>query len=167
MVGPAGESDLELLSTSSLLVHKYGLQRNYFEAFRPVMDTPLEGHPPAGRDRQLRLYQAEFLLRDYGFELDELPLDEAGNLPLDRDPKLLYADHHYRQAPLDINQAEPPELLRIPGIGPRSTQAILRARRSGRLNSLGDLSRLGAVAERAAPYITMNGARPPQQLTLL
>ncbi|MCA9978947.1 MAG: radical SAM protein, partial [Anaerolineales bacterium] len=91
VVGAVGESDLELLSTSEYLYKRLNLARTYFMAFNPVSDTPLENAPAENPLRQNRLYQASFLFRDYGFDLEEMPFTEAGNLPLDTDPKLAWA----------------------------------------------------------------------------
>ena len=91
VVGAAGESDVELLTTTDYLHRQVGLARAYFSGFSPVPDTPLESHPPVQPQREHRLYQSSFLLRDYGFDVEELAFDEAGNLPLDVDRVLLVA----------------------------------------------------------------------------
>ncbi|MEJ2749526.1 MAG: hypothetical protein P8183_16720 [Anaerolineae bacterium] len=127
VVGAVGESDLELLSTSEYLYKRLKLARTYFMAFNPVYDTPLENTPAENPLRQNRLYQASFLFRDYGFDLEEMPFTEAGNLPLDTDPKLAWAQVALRDAPVEVNRAEREELLRIPGIGPKGAAAILAA----------------------------------------
>lgn len=166
VVGAVGESDLEILSTVERLNRRYDLRRAYFKSFTPVEGTPFEDLPPEEPRRQDRLYQASFLLRDYGFDLEELPFSAAGRLPLERDPKLAVAQVTLAEAPIELNRAERQELLRVPGIGPRGAAAILRARRGGRLRQLGDLQKLGVAASRAAPYITLDGRRPIRQLAL-
>jgi predicted DNA-binding helix-hairpin-helix protein len=166
VVGPAGETDLELLSTVDNLYHQTGLQRAYFETFSPVKGTPMEGHPPEDPQRKVRLYQASFLLRDYGFDLEELPFTLTGNLPKERDPKIAYADQVIRENPVEVNRADRSELLRVPGIGPRGADQILKARRSSSIRELGQLRRFGILTERAAPYITLDGSAPSTQLTL-
>jgi len=166
VVGAAGENDLELLSTTALLHREVGLARAYFSRFSPVPDTPLADHPPASPQRERRLYQSSFLLRDYGFDVEELPFDADGNLPLDVEPKLAWARDHLAQAPVEVNRAGREMLLRVPGIGPKGVQRLLAARRRGRLCDLGDLRGLGIAADRAAPFILLNGRRPPRQLTL-
>ncbi|MEJ2012944.1 MAG: radical SAM protein [Anaerolineales bacterium] len=166
VVGAAGESDLELLSTVERLFRGMKLRRTYFEAFSPVEDTPLENHPAESVTRQQRLYEASYLLRDYGFDLEELPFDAQGKLPLERDPKRCYADEVLRQAPVDLNRAEPGQLLRVPGIGPKGCERIVRARRERRLVDLSQLRGMGILAERAAPYILLDGRLPAQQLPL-
>jgi len=166
VVGAAGESDRELLLRSQELYRELGLARVYYSAFRPVPDTPLENLPPTPPIRQHRLYQADFLLRQYGFSADELPFDEHGNLPADQDPKLLWALRHPERFPVEVNRAGRHELLRVPGIGPRSAERILAARRQGRLRSLRALSVLGVDTRRAAPFVLLEGRRPPRQLEL-
>jgi predicted DNA-binding helix-hairpin-helix protein len=167
VVGAVGESDLELLSTVSQLYRTVRLARGYFSGFSPTPDTPFENLPACNPWREHRLYQASFLLRDYGFELEELPFQGQGDLPLETDPKLAWARSNLGQAPLEINCAEQAELLRIPGVGPKGAQAILAARRKSRLHSLEELKALGVVASRAAPFILLDGHRPPVQLSLL
>ncbi|MFN2165363.1 MAG: putative DNA modification/repair radical SAM protein, partial [Anaerolineae bacterium] len=106
------------------------------------------------------------LLRFYDFRYEDLIFDPAGNLPRGADPKLMYARNHPEHFPVEVNRASREELLRVPGLGPRSISRILQWRRLGALQELSDLSRAGAVAERAAPYILLNGRQPPHQLPL-
>jgi predicted DNA-binding helix-hairpin-helix protein len=167
VVGAAGESDLEIMSTVAHITQSLGLSRAYFEAFEPVPGTPLENHPAEDPLRQHRLYQASFLIRDYDFDLEDLPFERDGRLPLGKDPKLIAAERSFSDTPVEINKAARHVLLRVPGIGPRSAAAILETRRELLFRELGDLRRAGALAERAAPYITLNGHRPPRQMTML
>jgi predicted DNA-binding helix-hairpin-helix protein len=167
VVGAAGESDLEILTTSAYLLQTAGLRRAYFEAFDPVPDTPLESHPPENPLRQQRLYEASFLLRDYSFDLEDLPFNSAGHLPLDRDPKTAWADQYLRFAPLELNTAERQSLMRIPGIGPKSAEAILQVRRHHRIRDVSQLRRLGIRVSTASPYILLDSKAPYQQLPLL
>ncbi len=166
VVGAAGESDLEILSTVQHAYHQLGLARAFFQSFNPVRGTPLENAPPESSVRQNRLYEASYLLRDYGFDLEDMPLDLNGNLPLDRDPKTAYAARVLSETPVEINTAPPELLLRIPGVGPKGVQTLLDARKQGALRELSHLRQLGILAERAAPYVTLMGRRPPQQLPL-
>lgn len=166
VVGAAGESDREILTTVHRLYSGLGLARAYYSAFRPVSDTPLEGLPAENPRRQDRLYQADALIRDYGFSVDDIGLDRDENLLLDEDPKLVWARRHPDQFPVEINTASRSVLLRVPGIGPISADRILGWRRQSRFQSLGDLRKAGAVADRAAPYITLDGRRPATQLAL-
>jgi predicted DNA-binding helix-hairpin-helix protein len=136
-------------------------------AFNPVPDTPLEDIAPENPWRQHRLYQASFLLRDYGFDLEEMPFTQEGNLPLDADPKLAWAQSNLAEAPLELNRAEPDSLLRVPGIGPKGARSIVSARRHNKLRELGDLKAIGVSPTRPAPYVLLDGKRPPFQPRLL
>ncbi len=166
VVGAANESDVEILTTTEFLHRQFGLARAYFSGFTPVPDTPLEDHPPTPPLREHRLYQSSFLLRDYGFTVEELPFDADGNLPLDVDPKLAWARRHLAHAPVEVNTADRRVLLRVPGIGPKGVEKLLRARRQGTLRDLSDLRKLGIAAGRVAPFILLDGRRPPRQLPL-
>ncbi len=166
VVGPAGETDRELLTTTHELYRRADLARAYYSAFKPVRNTPFEHLPSTPGRREHRLYQGDWLLRFYGFRLDELPFDAAGNLPLERDPKLTWAETFLRDRPVELNRAGRSELLRVPGIGPKTAETILTARRLGRLANLEQLRHLGAQAGRAAPYILLDGRRPAYQLAL-
>lgn len=165
VLGAAGESDLEILQTSDWLFRSLRLSRTYYSPFRPVADTPLENHPPANLLRQRRLYQASFLLRDYGFRLSDLTFGKDSNLPLEVDPKKAYAERHLRETPLEINRATPQQLLRVPGIGLQGVQRILQARQHNRLTDLSQLKKLGIETHRAATYLLLNGRRPIRQLS--
>jgi predicted DNA-binding helix-hairpin-helix protein len=166
VVGPAGESDRDLLTRADTLYRQVGLARAYYSGFSPISDTPLADLPPTSPLREHRLYQADWLLRFYGFALDELPFEPDGGLPGAIDPKLAWARRHLAGRPVEVNRASRAELLRVPGIGPRSADAILRARRQGHLHDLAELRALGAVAGRAAPFVMLDGKCPPRQLGL-
>ena len=166
VVGAAGESDLELMTTTAALNRQVHLARAYYSGFNPISGTPLENLAPTNPWREHRLYQASFLLRDYGFDLEELPFALDGNLPLGTDPKLAWARDNLSQAPIEINRAERHELLRIPGVGPKTAQAILSSRRANTICGLNDLRRLGIPVEKAAPFLLLDGHRTPVQLSL-
>ena len=166
VAGGSDESDLELLTTTDWLMKNVRLTRAYYSAFNPIRDTPMENKPAVDPLREHRLYQASFLLRDYGFELEDMPFVRDGNLPLATDPKLAWAQQNLQGKPLEINKAERRELLRIPGIGPKSADAILRARRVGRLRDLTTLKKLGIVTTRVAPFILLDGRRAASQLAM-
>jgi predicted DNA-binding helix-hairpin-helix protein len=167
VVGAVGDTDLELLSLSERLYRQMGLTRAYYSGFHPVADTPFENLTAAPLRREHRLYQASFLLRDYNWNVEDLPFAGEGNLPLDVDPKRAWADLHLRFAPVEVMNASREQLLRIPGIGPQGADAILKARRKGRLTDLSHLRKLGIRApEQVAPYILLDGRKPPQQLSL-
>ena len=113
------------------------------------------------------MYQASFLLRDYGWKVEDLPFLTDGNMELALDPKRAWAERYLREALLEIMTARRHQLLRIPGIGPVGADEILRARRLGKLTSLTDLRKLGIRApEQASPYILFNGHRPTLQMSL-
>lgn len=166
VVGAAGESDREILTTAARLYRDLALARVFYSAFQPVVDTPLEDHPPTPLWREHRLYQADFLLRQYGFALEDLVFDEGGNLPARADPKLLWALAHPERFPIEVNAASREDLLRIPGIGPRFASRILQRRREGKLRDLAHLGLPQALAQRAAPFILLGGKRPVFQPTL-
>lgn len=166
VVGAAEETDREILSTSARLYRELGLARVYYSAFRPVSDTPLENHAPTDPLRELRLYQTDFLLRQYGFTFDELEFDTNGLLPLHTDPKTAYALAHPERFPLDIQRADRQELMRVPGLGPKSVQRLVELRRAHTFTTINELKKLGADAERAAPFILLDGRQPARQLAL-
>jgi predicted DNA-binding helix-hairpin-helix protein len=166
VAGGSDESDLELLTTTDWLMKNVRLKRAYFSAFHPISDTPLENKAAVDPLREHRLYQASFLLRDYGFDLEELPFLQDGNLPLPTDPKLAWAQQNLQEKPLEINKADRRELLRIPGIGPKNADAILVARRTSKLRDITALRRLGIVIARVAPFVLLDGRRADQQLVM-
>ncbi len=157
IVGAAQESDRDILDSTARLYSSYGLKRAYFSTFQPVPGTPLDNIAATPLIREHRLYQADFLYRFYGFRMDELPLDSAGNLDLTVDPKQAYALKHPERFPLEINRASLEELLRIPGIGPRSAKKILLLRRESQFYSADELSRIGVVTKRALPFVLIHG----------
>src|SRR5215207_6049391 len=166
VAGGSDESDLELLTTTNWLTKNVSLKRAYFSAFHPIRDTPLENKAAVDPLREHRLYQASFLLRDYGFDLEEMPFLQDGNLPLPTDPKLAWAQQNLKEKPLEINKAGKRELLRIPGIGPKNADAILLARRAGKLRDVTALRRLGIIIARVAPFVLLDGRRADQQLVM-
>jgi len=166
VVGAAGEPDREILATTDLLYRELGLTRAYFSAFQPVPDTPLESHPSTPLWREHRLYQSDWLLRKYGFAFEELIFDEEGNLPRQADPKMMWATAHPERFPVEVNRASREELLRVPGIGPRAATRIVRLRRQSKFRELSDLRHVGAIPQRAAPFVLLDGRRPSYQLPL-
>jgi predicted DNA-binding helix-hairpin-helix protein len=167
VVGAVGDTDLEILQMSERLYRNLGLGRAYFSAFHPVVDTPLENVSATAAEREFRLYQASYLLRDYGWSVEELPFAANTNLRLDVDPKRAWAEENLKHKPVEINTATREEILRIPGIGPKGAEAILLARRRGAITDLSQLSALGVrdVAQ-SSPFILLNGRQAAQQLAL-
>ncbi len=154
IVGADASRDADVLRTSSNLYSSYGLKRVYYSAFSPIPDSssrlPLI-KPPLMREH--RLYQADWLLRFYGFGVDEITSAAPdGNLDLAIDPKLAWALANRHIFPLDINRASRELLLRIPGIGARAVGRILTARRFANLR-LDDLARLTNGTRKALPFI--------------
>ncbi len=167
VVGAVGDTDRELLSLSSQLYREAGLTRAYYSAFSPVEQTPFENLVPTNPLREHRLYQASFLLRDYGWSVADLPFLTEGNLPLETDPKRAWAEQHLRETPIEIMTATREQLLRLPGIGPKAAERIIQARRQSSLRELTHLRKLSIRApEEAAPYILLNGRRPAVQARL-
>ena len=183
IVGADPSPDSAILGMSTQLYSSYGLRRVYYSAFSPIPDAS-SALPPRAAPllREHRLYQADWLLRFYGFSLSEMPVGEAGNLPLDIDPKLAWALAHREDFPVDVNRAPRETLLRIPGLGVKSADRLIGARRHRRLR-MDDLARLRLSVTKLAPFIvtadhtpgaTLDGARlrarmtpAPSQMSLL
>jgi predicted DNA-binding helix-hairpin-helix protein len=171
VVGPSGEKDREILALVARLEREQLLHHAHFSAFQPVVGTPMEGEKAAPAMREFRLYQAEHLLRQYGFRFEELSFDGDGNLPLDYDPKTAWALRHPEQFPLEIGRAPYELLLRVPGIGPKAALTLVRERRRSVIRGPEDLKRVGVDTARAGYFLTLGGRRlalalPPQQLRL-
>lgn len=157
IVGAAGESDRDIVSSANTLYKKFRLKRAYFSAFQPVENTPLSHIPAAPVLRENRLYQTDFLLRLYGFNINDLVFQSSGNLDYDLDPKLAYALYNPDLFPLEINKASYSNLLKVPGIGPRSAERIVRVRRHHAFKDAAELKNAGIVLKRALSFITVNG----------
>jgi putative DNA modification/repair radical SAM protein len=154
IVGADASDDRKILDTSASLYASYKLGRVYYSAFSPTPfpSSALPEKPPPLR-REHRLYQADWLLRYYGFELNEiLAGGENGMLDLDIDPKLAWALKHRERFPLDVNRAPRDELLRVPGLGTRSVNALVKARHLGALR-LADIARLTTSIAKVRPFI--------------
>lgn len=167
VAGGADESDFELLSTTETLYRGLKLSRVYYSAFNPVPDTPLQDKAPTSASREQRLYQASFLLRDYGYSINELFFGPDQNLPINTDPKTAWAEVHLRHNPIEINTASRLELMKIPGIGPKSAARILSLRKSIKFSSLSQLGKLGISVKKTSPYILLQGKSPAVQLSYL
>ena len=166
VVGGADETDKELLSTSISLHNDYGFRRIYYSTLTPHLGTPFANHAPVPSRRELRLYQADYLMRDYGFTDDEMAFDENGCLPLEKDPKLIWAERFIYDHPIEINQASREDLLRVPGIGPKNAQAILHLRKIKTISDMSVLRKIGVHTKRAKDFILLNGKQPTRQLSL-
>jgi putative DNA modification/repair radical SAM protein len=164
IVGADPSPDSAILSMSTNLYSAYGLRRVYYSAFSPIPDASA-ALPPAAAPllREHRLYQADWLLRFYGFSLGEMPVGDTGNLPLDMDPKLAWALAHRAQFPIDVNRAPREMLLRIPGLGVKSADRLILARRHRRLR-MADLARLRLSLAKLAPFIVAADHTPGRML---
>jgi len=165
VVGPAGETDRELVNLTGELHEKYNLSRVYFSAFVPIPQTPLENFSSTPLTREHRLYQADWLIHFYGFKAKEFTFDENGNLSLEKDPKLIWAEKNMHLFPIEINHADYYRLLRIPGIGPVSAKRIFEYRKKNKIRTLQELKSLGAVTKRAEKFILLDGKKTFSSLT--
>jgi len=164
VIGPSGENDVEILKTSDYLIKNFKLARIYYMTFTPVVNTPFENLPAENPVRGHRLYQASFLLRDYGFTFEDFSFNDQGHLDLNHDPKKYWAENNLKGSPIEINQASREELLKIPGIGPKRVEMISRYRKQKKIQSVEDLKMLGISIESVAQYILLNGKTPFHQL---
>ncbi|CAM3488356.1 Putative DNA modification/repair radical SAM protein [Bordetella sputigena] len=159
IVGADDADDRTILQTAQTLYGSYKLKRVYYSAFSPIPDSPSSlpaQAPPLLREH--RLYQADFLLRGYGFRAEEL-LPGAGDLPLDIDPKLAWALAHRESFPVDINRAPPQLIARVPGIGMRNARRLTDLRRL-RAVRYQDLVRLRCAMDKVKPFIVVQDYRP-------
>ncbi|WBU57364.1 putative DNA modification/repair radical SAM protein [Paracoccus sediminicola] len=161
IVGADKATDREILGTSSRLYAGYDLKRVYYSAFSPIPDAskalPLI-KPPLMREH--RLYQADWLMRFYGFDADEIGAARPdGNLDLEIDPKLAWALANRTQFPVDVARAPKELLLRVPGFGTKTVSRILAARRNGPVR-YGDLLRIGAIMSKAQPFVVLPDWKP-------
>jgi putative DNA modification/repair radical SAM protein len=160
IVGATPATDKEVLRRADKLYREQRLRRVYYSAFSPIPDAssklPLIA-PPLVREH--RLYQADWLIRFYGFQVGELTTDAEPDLPLGMDPKLSWAVRHREAFPVDLNQAPREQLLRVPGLGVRNVDRLLRIRRWHRLR-LDDLTRLRMPVKKALPFIVVADHTP-------
>jgi len=159
VVGATPDSDRTLIETVGRLQAGGGIHHAHFSAFRPIKDTPMESVPAAPALREHRLYQADYLMHDYGFTPDEVVFGPEGNLPLNVDPKTAWALAHPEEFPVEITAAEYETLVRVPGIGRVAARRLVAERGGTVLRDLGDLRRLGVVTTRAAGFLTLRGRR--------
>ena len=165
IVGADASSDRTILLTSATLYGSYQLKRVYYSAFSPIPDSsralPLKAPPMA---REHRLYQADWLMRFYGFAHDEIVSAEHGMLALDIDPKLAWALAHRAQFPVDLNRAPKEMLLRVPGLGVKAVQRLMQSRRVRRLRA-DDLARLNVPLKKVLPFVLLDGHRNGAELS--
>ncbi len=170
IIGATPDTDSQIMHLSSSLYSENKLKRVYYSAYNPTNEydkrLPALTTPPLRREH--RLYQADWLLRFYQFNVDEIVNDNNPNLDLELDPKLGYALRNPHLFPVDINRADLHMILRVPGIGPKSANLILSARRFSKLNSF-HLQKIGVVMKRARYFITCHELSSPsiQEITPL
>lgn len=158
IIGATPDSDYQILKLSEGLYQKYQLKRVFYSAYMPVVNDALlpsaEVKPPLLREH--RLYQADWLLRFYGFQASELLDENHPDFNLLVDPKCSWALSHMEYFPVEVNRADYETLLRVPGIGVKSAKRIVTARRTGSLDFIG-LKRIGVVLKRAQYFVTCSG----------
>ncbi len=162
VVGASESSDTVILSKAEQLYNRFKLRRVYYSAFSPAEHTEstLQTRPKISPMREHRLYEADWLIRNYGFSAHEVTNGlDGGNLDLEKDPKLAWAIRHRQLFPVDVNRASKSLLLRIPGIGVRNVQRILNIRRFHRLR-LEDLARLNVTLSRAKWFVVTADHNP-------
>jgi putative DNA modification/repair radical SAM protein len=168
IIGASPETDYQIIRLASAMYETYGLKRVFYSAYIPVVEDSLlpalDAKPPLLREH--RLYQADWLMRQYGFQAEEILSADAPNFNPYLDPKCNWAIHNMQEFPMDVNTAELKTLLRVPGIGPTSARRIMTARRYGKLG-LAELKRIGVVLKRARYFIRASdwpaGVRPDKQ----
>jgi putative DNA modification/repair radical SAM protein len=164
IVGADATDDRAILNTSANLYGNYRLRRVYYSAFSPIPDAskvlPLKA-PPLVREH--RLYQADWLMRFYGFDSDEIVTGQDGMLDLDVDPKTAWALQHREQFPVDLNKAPKAMLLRVPGLGVTSVERIIAARKVRAIQH-DDLARLHVPLKKVLPFVVLPDYHPGRSL---
>ncbi len=165
IVGADGASDQQILTSADSLYGNYRMRRVYYSAFSPIPDAsrqlPLQ---PPPLQREHRLYQADWLLRFYGYGVEEITdTTQGGMLDLDIDPKMAWAIRHPERFPVDLNLAPKELLLRVPGLGVRNVKRVLMARRHGRLR-VADVARLKAPMSKLLPFVQLADHHPRSAL---
>ena len=155
IIGASPESDGQILRLTEALYRRMGLKRVYYSSYVPVVESPLLPTVGAGLLREHRLYQADWLIRFYGFDVNEI-CDESQNLSAEYDPKCAWAMRNMHLFPIEINTAPLEMLLRVPGIGGKGAYRIVEARRYGALD-FDNLAKMRIIIKRAKHFITCKG----------
>ena len=159
IVGASDESDFDILKRVDWLYKKMDIKRSYFSPFNSMKDTPLENRDEPHPKRTSRLYQADHLVKSYGFDLEELVFDDDCNMKLEMDPKYFAALSNIEKFPVEINSASYNELLRVPGIGKISARRIIESRkRNICFKNIEDLKAIGVSVKRAETFIKLNSS---------
>ncbi len=160
IVGASDETDSEIIQYTFYLYDKLNLQRVYFSAYQKGLGHPdipgernISSNPNNILIREHRLYQTDFLIRKYGFKDNEIPFDTNGNLMLDKDPKELWAEKNPDFYPVRINKADRYQLLRVPGIGPKTVDMIIKLRRFTNIASLQSLGLRPKIAQKVSRFV--------------
>ncbi len=163
ILGAAEETDLDVLKKMKWLYENTKLHRTYFSAFQPIRGTALEKQQPEKELREYQLYQSDWLLRVYGFKLREvkLGLNEENMFGNAKDVKMAIAANNPNQFPVDVNCASKEDLLRVPGIGPKTAGKILEERQhwNRKFRSFKELRKAGVAVRRAMPFVELEGRR--------
>lgn len=171
IIGASPETDYQIITLSSAMYRKYALKRIFYSAYIPTIEDSLlpaiDAKPPLLREH--RLYQADWLMRQYGFAAEEILSPETPNFNPYLDPKCNWAINNMQEFPVDVNTAKFEALLRVPGIGPTSARRIVIARRNGRLG-VAELKHIGVVLKRAQYFIRSSDwplrAHPSKETTV-
>ena len=160
IVGASDERDSEIIEYMFGLYDRLNFKRVYFSSYQKGLgkrDIPGErqflANPQISFVREHRLYQADFLIRRYGFAKNDILMDNSGNLRLDKDPKEVWADTHPEHYPVRVNRADREALLKVPGLGPDTVKRILKMRQEQRITSIADLGIKGKRLEKAGNYV--------------
>ncbi len=159
IVGASDETDSEILKRVEWLYKKLDIKRSYFSPFNSMNDTPLENRAEPHPKRTTRLYQADFLIKSYGFDLKELVFEDNCNMKLEIDPKFSAALSNSDMFPVEVNSASYRELLRVPGIGKISARRIIESRKKNIcFKNLEDLKNIGISITRAETFVKLNSS---------
>lgn len=167
IVGATNDTDLKMLLLSEFLYKKLSLSRVYYSAYVPVNDDtrlPKLNEPPLKREH--RLYQADWLIRDYGFNISEIVNEERQNLSLELDPKTAWALEHIERFPIELNKAEYEELIRIPGVGKKTAKKIISYRKLHSITEE-DIKKLRLPFKKMRHFITIDGKYKGEKLDSL
>jgi predicted DNA-binding helix-hairpin-helix protein len=159
VVGATPDPDSAILGKVTELYALRGVHHAHFSAFRPIRDTPMEEKQATPVVRERRLYQADYLLRQYGYRPEEIVFEKDGNLPLGMDPKVAWALAHPEHFPVEVRTAPYEALVRVPGIGPGTARHLIKIRPATVFRGITDLRRAGVRTAYAAGFLTLGGRR--------